>query len=53
MPEPTRRAMGARGRAWVLDHFDSETVAAQALQVYEAAGGGDKAPDRAPQAKQN
>ena len=25
MPEPTRRAMGARGRAWVLDHFDGGT----------------------------
>ncbi len=44
MPEPTQRAMGARGRAWVLDHFDNETVAAQALQVYDAAGGGDKTP---------
>ena len=44
MPEPTRRAMGARGRAWVLDHFDGDTVAAQALQVYERRGGRDKAP---------
>ena len=38
MPEPTRRAMGARGRAWVADHFDGATMAAQALAVYEAAG---------------
>ncbi len=53
MPEPTRRAMGARGRAWVLDHFDGDTVAAQALQVYGAGGGGDKAPAPAPQARQN
>ena len=53
MPEPTRRAMGARGRAWVLDHFDGDTVAAQALQVYEAVGGSDKAPAQAPQGRQN
>ena len=44
MPEPTRRAMGTRGRAWVLDHFDSDTVAAQALQVYGAACRSGKAP---------
>ncbi len=42
MPEPTRRAMGTRGRAWVLDHFDGDTVAAQALQVYGAPGGAKK-----------
>lgn len=53
MPEPTRRAMGARGRAWVLDHFDTATVAAQALQVYAAAGGGDNASAAAPQVRQN
>ncbi len=53
MPEPTRRAMGARGRAWVLDHFDGDTVAAQALQVYGAAGRSDKAPAPASQVRQN
>jgi len=40
MPEPTRRAMGTRGRTWVLDHFDGDIVAAQALQVYGIAGKG-------------
>jgi glycosyltransferase involved in cell wall biosynthesis len=36
MPEPTRRAMGARGRDWVLDHFNAPAVAAQALRLYDA-----------------
>jgi glycosyltransferase involved in cell wall biosynthesis len=41
IPEPARRAMGQRGRAWVLDHFDPETVADQALRLYcEVAGDG-------------
>lgn len=53
MPEPTRRAMGARGRAWVLDHFDGAIIAAQTLRVYDAAGGGDKASARARQARRN
>ena len=53
MPEPTRRAMGARGRAWVLDHFDGDTVAAQALQVYQVAGGVGKASGRPREARQN
>ena len=48
MPEPTRRAMGNRGRAWVLDHFDGSTVASQALQVYEDAGAGDETPLETP-----
>ena len=34
MPEPTRRAIGARGREWVLGHFNEATVVAQALQLY-------------------
>ncbi len=53
MPQPTRRAMGARGRAWVLGHFDGETVAAQALQVYNAARKGGKSTAPLAEAQQN
>ncbi len=34
MPEPTRRAMGARGRAWVHSHFEPAEVAAETLRLY-------------------
>jgi glycosyltransferase involved in cell wall biosynthesis len=34
MPEPLRRAIGARGRKWVLEHFNPETVAEQTLRLY-------------------
>jgi len=34
MPELTRRAMGARGRDWVLGHFNAEVVAGHALKLY-------------------
>ncbi len=53
MPEPTRATMGARGRAWVLGHFDAETVADQALRVYGVAGADDEAPAQVPKARQN
>jgi len=49
MPEPTRRAIGARGRDWVLGHFNAATVAAQALQLYGDVIGTEKAPALAPQ----
>ncbi len=39
MPEPTRRAMGTRGRDWVVDHFNASVVAAQTLRLYDAAVG--------------
>ncbi len=35
MPEPIRRAIGARGRKWVLEHFNPQTVAEQTLGLYE------------------
>lgn len=53
MPEPTRATMGARGRAWVVGHFDRETVAAQALRVYGAAGVDRPGAAAMPQARQN
>jgi len=34
MPEPNRRAIGTRGRAWVLDHFDAGSIADQTLKLY-------------------
>jgi glycosyltransferase involved in cell wall biosynthesis len=34
MPAELRESMGARGRAWVLDHFHATTVAEQLLAVY-------------------
>ena len=49
MPEPTRRAMGARGRAWVVDHFNAPAVAAQTLALYDECAGPDKSPARAAQ----
>jgi glycosyltransferase involved in cell wall biosynthesis len=39
MPEPIRRAIGQRGRRWVLDHFNAGTVAQQTLQLYAAVAG--------------
>jgi hypothetical protein len=33
-PEPIRRAIGTRGRKWVLDHFNPATVAEQTLRPY-------------------
>ena len=50
MPEPTRRAIGARGRAWVLGHFDAAAVAEQTLRLYAEIAGRDKAPALVPQA---
>ena len=39
MPELTVRAIGQRGRAWVLGHFDAEIGAEQMLRLYgEIAG---------------
>jgi glycosyltransferase involved in cell wall biosynthesis len=42
MPEPTRRAIGARGHDWVCSHFDPASVAEQALRLYREVAGGNK-----------
>ena len=34
MSEAERRAIGARGRAWVLDHFGAKAAAALTLKLY-------------------
>src|SRR5690242_5552365 len=39
IPAPMRAAMGARGRDWVLGHFNSEVVAEQTLRLYGEATG--------------
>lgn len=47
MPEPARRAMGARGRDWVLGHFGASVVAQQTLRLYaEIAGRGAALPTK-------
>jgi glycosyltransferase involved in cell wall biosynthesis len=54
MPEPVRATIGARGRDWVLGHFDAAGVGAQTLALYvEIAERRGKAPALVPQARQN
>jgi glycosyltransferase involved in cell wall biosynthesis len=54
MPKPVRATIGARGRDWVLGHFDAEIVAGQTLALYEhVTGRRDNAPALVPQARQN
>ena len=50
MPELTRRAMGARGRDWVLGHFSAEAVAGQALKLYGEVARRENPSDSVPQA---
>ena len=53
LPELARRTMGARGRDWVLDHFNAGTVAEQTLRLYGEITGRDKAPARTTAFRQN
>jgi glycosyltransferase involved in cell wall biosynthesis len=53
LPEPARRAMGARGRDWVLSHFNAPAVAEQTLRLYDEITGLDKAPVMAARLHQN
>jgi len=39
LPDAARRAMGARGRDWVLGHFAAAVVAQQTLRLYEEVTG--------------
>jgi glycosyltransferase involved in cell wall biosynthesis len=50
MPEPTRRAIGTRGREWVVDHFNAPAVAEQTLRLYADITGRAKASGIVPQA---
>ena len=53
LPEPVRRAMGARGRDWVLSHFNAPAIAEQTLRLYDEITGHDKAPATAVRLDQN
>ena len=44
LPEPARRAIGARGRDWVLSHFNAPAVAEQTLRLYAEIAGRAKRP---------
>jgi len=47
MPEPAVRAIGRRGREWVLGHFDATIGAEQMLRLYGEIAGRDEALGRA------
>ena len=53
LPEPARRAMGARGRDWVLGHFNAPAVAEQTLRLYDEITGRERAPALVPRLRQN
>ena len=54
MPEAVRATIGARGRDWVIGHFDADDVAEQTLALYgEITGRREKAPALVPQPRQN
>jgi glycosyltransferase involved in cell wall biosynthesis len=53
LPEPIRRAMGARGRDWVLGHFEASAVAEQTLRFYGEITGHEAAPAVVAQLQQN
>ncbi len=53
LPEPARRAMGLRGREWVIGHFNAPAVAEQTLRLYDEIAGREKAPALAPPLRQN
>src|SRR5450759_2720637 len=53
LPEPTCRAMGARGRDWVLGHFNTPAVAEQTLGLYDEITGREIAAALAPRLRQN
>jgi glycosyltransferase involved in cell wall biosynthesis len=49
MDEGARYGMGLRGRAWVLDHFGAQAVAAQMLRLYDGLLGRENGPALVPQ----
>jgi glycosyltransferase involved in cell wall biosynthesis len=42
MPDAERKAIGARGRAWVLGHFGAEAAAEMTLKLYADVAAGRK-----------
>jgi glycosyltransferase involved in cell wall biosynthesis len=53
LPEPIRLGIGARGRDWVLGHFDQPGVARDTLRLYEEIAGRDEIPAKAARSRQN
>ena len=53
LDEPASRAMGRRGRDWVLGHFNAPAVAEQTLLVYDEITGRDKISALVPHLRQN
>jgi len=54
MPDAVRATIGARGRDWVVGHFNADGIAEQTLALYaEIAGRRDNAPALVPQPRQN
>ena len=53
LPEPIRLGIGARGRDWVLGHFDQPVVARDTLRLYEEIAGRDEIPAKAARSRQN
>jgi glycosyltransferase involved in cell wall biosynthesis len=53
LPEPIRRGIGARGRDWVLGHFDQPVVARDTLRLYEEIAGRDEIPAKAARSRRN
>ncbi|HEX5212139.1 MAG TPA: glycosyltransferase [Pseudolabrys sp.] len=53
LPEPVRRGIGARGRDWVLGHFDQPVVARETLQLYDEVAGRGESPAKAGRSRQN
>jgi len=49
--EPARRAIGRRGREWVLGHFNGPAVAEQTLRLYEEVARGATTPALVPQGR--
>ncbi|RDV04114.1 glycosyltransferase [Undibacter mobilis] len=47
-PEQARAAMGRRGRAWVIDHFDASMAAGRMLALYRGLAGGQPKSRREP-----
>jgi glycosyltransferase involved in cell wall biosynthesis len=39
LPDSTQQAIGARGRAWVLDHFNGPAVSEMTLKLYADVAG--------------
>jgi glycosyltransferase involved in cell wall biosynthesis len=53
MPEPTRRAIGARGHGWVCTHFEQTAIADRTLRLYAEIAGRARIPDPPAQARRH